>query len=130
MSDVSVIVADATRLAAIRDALRPSGHVMLFTAGMLAPAMESIRTYQPKLIAIDALFVKTPSGAAFVDRIDALPGAGSAIRLIVQHEGRWATMPRNGSPNAKPSQPAVDATPQPSLVAPSREAVASVANPA
>jgi hypothetical protein len=129
MSDVSVVVADLTRLQAIRDGLRPPGRVMHFTSGTLAGAMESIRAYQPRLIAIDALFAQTPSGAAFVDRIEAMPGGGRAIQLIVQRDGRWVTVQRDGVMSVTAPEPPIGAPSQPAIVAPSQEPVASLSNP-
>jgi len=129
-SDVSVVVADACRIASVRDALRLPGRMMHFSSGSLASAIESIKTYQPRMVAIDALFAQTASGAAFVDRIDALPAGGTTIRLIVQLEGRWVTTPRNNGALAAAAQPAVVAPPPPPLVAPPQQMVAPVSLPA
>ena len=113
-SDISVVVADVSRLASVRDGLRLPGRMMHFSSGSLASAIESIKTYQPKVVAVDALFAQTLSGGAFVDRVDALPAPGITIRLIVQHEGRWVTTPRSGASIG--AQPATSGAPQPAVV--------------
>jgi hypothetical protein len=120
MPDVSVVVADVSRTAAIRDGLQLPGRTMHFTSGSLASAVESIRAYRPKVVAIDALFAQTPSGASFADRIEAMSIPGIAIRLIVEHEGRWTTTSWKRSPIGASSQPALStpvvvARPQPTV---------------
>ena len=123
-SDVSIVVADATRLPAIRDGMHLPGRGMHFTAGNVASAIESIRTYQPKLVAVDALFAQTPPGTAFVERIEKLAIADGDIRLIVQLEGRWVTAPRSSRPGVvSVSSPAVVTMSAPAVVAASAPAV-------
>src|SRR3954462_10190248 len=123
-SDVTVVVADATRLPAIRDGAQLPGRVMPFPSTNLASVIETIRTYRPKLVVFDAVFAQTPSGAAFVDRVESLSIAGGAIRLLVEQGERWVSMPRNAAilataqPAAAPARPAVVAV-QPSIVRPS-----------
>jgi hypothetical protein len=117
-SDISIVIADATRMPVIRDGMHLPGRAMHFTAGNLASAIESIRTYQPKLVAVDALFAQTPPGAAFVDRVERLAIAGSDIRLITHLEGRWITAPRNSGPGVVTvSAAAVVAASGPAVVA-------------
>jgi hypothetical protein len=96
-ADISIVVADPTRMPIIRERLRLPGNVMHFTTGNLAPAIDNIRSYQPKLIAIDMLFAQTQSGAAFVDRVARLATSDSSIRLITNVDGRWVTVPREPS---------------------------------
>jgi hypothetical protein len=93
-SAISIVVADPTRMAVIRERLHLPGHVMHFTTGNLAPAIENIRSYQPKLIAVDVLFAQTQSGTAFIDRAARLASSSSEIRLITHLEGKWVTVPR------------------------------------
>src|SRR5262249_50836164 len=50
MADVSIIVADSSRMAAIRDGVKLPGRCMHFNSGSLASAMESIRAYRPKIV--------------------------------------------------------------------------------
>jgi PilZ domain-containing protein len=97
MADVSIVVADATRLAAIRDGLQLPGRMMHFSSGSLGSAVESIRAYRPKVVAVDALFVQTTAGASFVERLDAMSLAGVAIRLVVEQNGRWIATSRQES---------------------------------
>lgn len=111
---------------AIRDGMHLPGRAMHFTAGNLAPALESIRTHVPKLVAIDALFAQTPSGAAFLDRVEKLAIAESDIRLIARLEGRWVTVPRNSDPGvAVPGPPVVGASRPAVVVAPGPAVVAA-----
>ena len=123
-SDVSVVVADVCRIASVREGLHLPGRMMHFSSGSLASAIESIKTYQPKVVAVDALFAQTTPGAAFIDRVDALPVRGITVRLIVQHEGRWVTTPRSDGaigapgPGGSAPQPAVVAAPKSPLVTP------------
>lgn len=116
-SDVSVVVADSSRMAAIRQGIRFPGRVMHFTPGTVGSAMEAVRNYQPRTIAIDAVFGQTPMGVAFMDRIDALGIAGSSIKFIVEHEGRWITASRRGAAVPPPAP-----TETPALI-PVREAI-------
>jgi hypothetical protein len=95
--DVSIVVADPARLGAIRDGASLPGRAMHFATSNLASAIESIRAYRPKVVAIDAIFAETGAGATFLDRIDALNIAGCTILLVVDHDGRWVTMPRSGA---------------------------------
>jgi PilZ domain len=99
-TEISIVVADPTRMPVIRERLRLPGHMMHFTAGNLGPAIENIRSYQPKLIAIDMLFAQTPSGIAFIERVERLATEASDIRLITHVEGRWVTVPRKAAPGA------------------------------
>jgi PilZ domain-containing protein len=122
-SDVSIVVADVSRLAAIREGVRLPGRAMHFTSGSLASAMESVRAYRPKLVAIDALFAPTPPGVAFIERVDAMAIPGIAIRLIVQHEGRWVTTPREGVPMVAESPVVAVAAPRPVVAATSNATV-------
>jgi hypothetical protein len=89
MADVSIVVADVTRMAAIRDGLALPGRVMHFASSSLASAVESIRAYRAKVVAVDALFAQTSSGIAFVARLDTMGLPANAIRLIVESDGKW-----------------------------------------
>ncbi len=96
-AQISIVVADPTRMAIIRERLRLPGHVMHFTTSNLAPAIDNIRSYQPTLIAIDVLFAQTQSGTAFIERAERLATAASEIHLITHLDGRWVTVPRISS---------------------------------
>jgi hypothetical protein len=117
-SDVTIVVADPARLAAIREGASLPGRAMQFASSSLASAIESIRAYRPKVVAIDAIFAETHNGATFLDRVDALKISGCTILLVVDHDGRWVTMPRSGArPMTEARRPAssiVIARPEPS----------------
>jgi len=117
--DFSVIVADANRIQAIRNGVQLPGRVLQFTSGNTGSAMESIRAYRPKLVAIDAVFAESPAGIAFADRVDEI--GGIAVRLILRHDGRWTTTARAPKPDATESATA------PTIVVP-KVAAAPVAN--
>jgi len=94
-SDVTIVIADPARVVAIREGASLPGRVMSFTSASLGSAFESIRAYRPKMVAIDAEFAQTPSGTAFVDRIEALAMSGRSVVLLAEDAGRWVTIPRN-----------------------------------
>ncbi len=77
----------------MRDGLRLSGRVLRFASTNLATALASIKSNQPKLVAIDTTFAETPPGHAFVERIESLAIEGSEIRLVARVGGAWATTP-------------------------------------
>ncbi|HEY3884689.1 MAG TPA: PilZ domain-containing protein [Vicinamibacterales bacterium] len=140
-SDVSIVIADTNRMAAIRDGIHLPGKSVHFTPGSLGSAMENIRTYRPRIVAIDAIFGQTPTGVAFMNRVDALGIAGSVIKLIVQHEGKWVTASRRGivtpavssdDPPALVPEPSSVVMPAPQIAAaaPTVEAEANAAAPA
>lgn len=103
-SDITVVVADESRMAAIRSGLAISGRVVCFPTNKVAAAWESIQLNHPKLIAVEALFGETPQGRTFMERVEGLEIRGSAIQLIVRGNGNWATTPYIGQ------SPAVEAT--------------------
>ncbi|MGH9411636.1 MAG: PilZ domain-containing protein [Vicinamibacterales bacterium] len=129
-SDVSILIADANRMAAIRDGIHLPGTTVHFTPGGLGSAMENIRTYRPRIVAIDAIFGQTPTGVAFMDRVDALGIAGSVIKLIVQHDGKWVTASRGGVVTAAVSAdlPLALMPEPPSVVVPTPQIVAAAPN--
>ena len=94
--DISIVIADPSRMAAIRETASLPGRMMPFPAASLGSAMESVRAYRPKVVAVDAALAQTPSGVAFLDRVEQLNIAKS-ILLLVEHDGRWMTTPRNGA---------------------------------
>jgi hypothetical protein len=129
-SDVSIVVADASRLAAIREGVSLPGRsrMMPFASTALPSVFASIQAYRPRAIAIDAIFAETPAGAAFIDQVDRLTRGGSSILLIVEHDGQWITMP-HGSSRGRTQTPRVAVTAsEPRIVTPSMKAVAAVSN--
>ena len=112
-SEFTIVVADAARMPAIRAGLHVLGRAMHITSGNLASAMESIKNFQPKLVAVDALFAQTLTGAAFIERIEKLAIADGEIRLIARIEGSWVTTSRGQRAGVgMPSAPAIVAAPQ------------------
>src|SRR5262249_57261656 len=82
----------------IRDGLVLPGRMMHFASSSLASAVESIRAYRAKVVAVDALFAQTTSGVSFLARLDSMLPA-NAIRLIVQQpDGRWIAASRQEPP--------------------------------
>jgi hypothetical protein len=115
-SAISIVVADPTRMPVIRERLRMPGSAMHFTTSNLAPAIENIRSYQPKLIAVDLLFAQTQSGRAFLDRVERLATAECVIQLITQVEGKWVTVPHHPGPGVATVSAAAAAAPAPAIV--------------
>ena len=125
-SDITIAVADAARLPAIRDSMHLPGRALHFTTGNLTAALESIRTCRPKLVAVDALWAQTPPGVAFLERVELLAIAEEDIRLIARLEGRWVTTPRRsaaGTVTVTVTRPAVAAVTTPAVVAPPARSV-------
>src|SRR6185295_12700727 len=98
---------------------RLPGQALHFTSGSLAPAIDNIRSYQPKLIAVDMLFAQTPSGMAFVARVEKAAAAESTIRFITCVDGKWVTVPRGPSAAVTAAAAApVASTGRPAIVVP------------
>jgi hypothetical protein len=112
---MTIIVADPTRIPAIRDGMVLPGRMMYFTAGNTVSAFDTIRAHQPKLVVVDALFARTPQGMEFVERVEQLAIPQSDIRLVIQHEGRWVTAPRHVEPPVSAPRP-VAVVPKPAVV--------------
>ena len=111
-SDFTIVVAEPARMPAIRAGLQVPGRAMHITSGNLSSAMDSIKNFQPKLVAVDASFAQTLTGAAFIERVEKLAIADGEIRLIARIEGSWVTTSRGPSTGvAMPSAPAVVAAP-------------------
>jgi len=130
-SDVSVVIADPTKLTAIREHVSLPGRLMPFAGNALASALASIQAYRPKTIAIDAMIAETGAGTAFLEQIEPLARGGSSILTLVEQDGRWSSTPhgssggnggRNWPRQARPASP----EPESRIVAPSAQAVAAV----
>ncbi|HEY1912778.1 MAG TPA: PilZ domain-containing protein [Vicinamibacterales bacterium] len=93
-TNLAIVVADATRLKIIRERLRLPGQAMHFSATNLVSAIDHIRSYQPNLIAVDALYAQTPAGIAAMERIERAATSGAEIRLITALNGQWVTVAR------------------------------------
>jgi PilZ domain-containing protein len=105
-NDISVLVADPQHVSVFRDRLHLSGRVLRFASTNLATAFESIKTNQPRLVAVDGAFAERAEGRAFIDRVSRLAIDGTETRLVAEIKGAWATTPLPAQP-APP--PAVDA---------------------
>src|SRR5215211_4776368 len=97
-SDFTIVVAEPARMPAIRAGLQVLGRSMHITSGNLPSAMDSIKNFQPKLVAVDASFAQTLTGAAFIERVEKLGIADGEIRLIARVEGSWVTTSRRPGP--------------------------------
>ena len=124
-SDTSIVVADPANLTAIRDGASLPGRVMMFASTSLGSAMESIRAYRPKIVAIDAMVLQTTSGVQFVDRLEQFAMPGCTTMILVQHEGRWITTPRNGGRSGARSGGPQGPAPSKQIVVAAPEAVAA-----
>jgi hypothetical protein len=98
-ADLTIVIADVTRMAAIRSGLPFSGRVLQFTNANLGSALEAIQQHAPKVVAIDAVLVQTQQGLGFVKRVENMALQGSTIRLIVHGNGAWTTTAREVQPS-------------------------------
>jgi hypothetical protein len=99
-SGVTVLVADAQRLALLRDGLPLPGRVLRFSTSNLASAFDSIRTHRPALVALDAVFASTPEGHAFADRVERLRLPHVGMQLVGLTQGVWTLTPMRPEPAA------------------------------
>ena len=93
-ADLTVIIADVSRMAAIRSSLPVSGRVVWFNNTSLASAFEAIRSHQPRLVSVDTIFAQTQQGVGFIKRVESLALPACAIRLIIHSSAGWTTSPR------------------------------------
>src|SRR5262245_63647867 len=124
-SDISIVIADPAKLAAIRENVSLPGRLMPFAGTALASALASIQAYRPKTIAIDSMVAETPSGSAFLDQIEPLVRAGSSILLLVEQDGLWSANAHGnsgGKGGARPRQARPASGSESRLVAPSAQA--------
>jgi PilZ domain-containing protein len=104
-AEITVLIADPTRITALRDEVRLPGRVLPFASSNLVVAFDSIRTHQPGLVAIDGQFAATLEGQALIDRIDELSIAGSQTQLVARVNAEWATVPLPSHPPAAGAAP-------------------------
>jgi PilZ domain len=107
-AELTIVIADVTRMAAIRSGLQFSGRVLQFTNANLGSALEAIQKHAPRVVAIDAILVQTQQGLGFIKRVENMALPGSTIRLIVHGNGAWTTTARDAQP-AKDEAPIVRA---------------------
>ena len=108
-NDVTVLVADPPRVAALRDEFHPPGRVLRFSSSNLPSVLESIRAHQPAAVVLDALFAQSAEGQAFVHRVEQLAVPESAIQLVALTGGKWTVTPMSARPaGAEPPPPALN----------------------
>jgi hypothetical protein len=86
---LTVVVADPQRMTAMRDGLPTPGRVLRYPTSNLVSVFESIRANQPGLIIIDSVFLRTPAGHAFVERINQLSLPKVVLQAAVFDRGQW-----------------------------------------
>jgi hypothetical protein len=117
-SDLTIVVADVTRMAAIRSGLLLTGRIEQFTNFNLSPALEAIRSHEPRVIAIDALMIQTQQGLSFIKRVESLAMPGCTIRLITHGNGKWTSSEREApTPNGGAGAARVPGSPVTAAVA-------------
>jgi hypothetical protein len=108
-SNVTVLIADAQRIPAVRAESPIEGPVLFFSNANLASALESIRAHDPRIVALESQFALTPEGRAFIERLRALPQSGSEIHLLGRANGNWSTARLAADPAPAPAATAAPA---------------------
>ena len=93
VTDVVVLIADAVRLRAIREALPFPGRILYFNDSNLATALGTIRANEPCRIALDIQFAYSATGHAFTGKLQSLATKGSEMLLVSIENGRWSMHP-------------------------------------
>ena len=106
----TVVVADPQRMTAIRDGMPTPGRVLRYSTSNLASVFESIRANQPGLVIFDAVFLQTPAGHAFVERVNMLAIPKLVLQAAVFDRGRWTMASLDAEPPAAPVVPSVRVT--------------------
>ena len=102
---LTVVVADPARMSAIREGLATPGRVLRYPTGNLASVFESIRANQPGLIILDAVFLQTPAGHGFVERIRQLNLPKVVLQSVIFERGVWTMKPLDYEPPPPPVEP-------------------------
>ena len=92
-------------MTAVGGSINLPGRVLRFVSSNLAAALEAIRTSKAGLLAVDAQFVATSEGQAFVDRVQKLAIPGLEIRLVVRTGGVWRRRRRRPRVPERPPPP-------------------------
>lgn len=90
---IVVLIADPVRLRAIREASPFPYRVLYFTDSNLESALGSIRAHDRPVVALDTPFAHSDAGREFVDRLQHLAIARSAVRLVSFQDGHWTMKP-------------------------------------
>ena len=102
---LTVVVADPARMSAIRDGLATPGRVLRYPTSNLASVFESIRANQPGLIILDSVFLQTPAGRGFVERIQQLNRPNVVLQSVIFERGVWTMKPLDYEAPAAPVEP-------------------------
>src|ERR1700730_14294713 len=92
-----VLIADAVRLRAIREAAPFPYRMLYFTDSNLASALGTVRAHAPCRIALDTLFANPGAGRAFADKLQSPSMAGSEVFIVSFANGRWSMDPIEAS---------------------------------
>jgi hypothetical protein len=92
-SDMTLVIADPTRIAAIQKGLALPGRALWFPSNKLSSALDSIQMNHPKVIAVDALIAETPQGRTLLERLDQMTFRGCGVQLVVRSKSGWAIEP-------------------------------------
>ncbi|HYM26129.1 MAG TPA: hypothetical protein VEU08_23085, partial [Vicinamibacterales bacterium] len=102
-NDVTVIIARADQVSAVRAERAVPGSVVYFSDANLASALDTIRTQSPKAIAIESQFAQSGAGKAFIQRLRGV-AQDAQIQLLTKGAGGWTMSSANGG--AAPAAPA------------------------
>ena len=129
VTDVVVLIADAVRLRAIREALPFPGRILYFNDSNLATALGTIRANEPCRIALDIQFAHSSTGRAFTGKLQSLATKGSEVLFVSLENGRWSMHPIEISSEAVAAAPeTVVASASAAVVAASSAAVVATAS--
>ena len=92
-TDIVVLIADAVRLRAIREAAPFPQSILYFSDANLASAIGTIRAHSPCRIALDTQFAHTGNGRAFADKLESPALTGSEVFIVSFANGRWSMDP-------------------------------------
>src|SRR5262245_56741894 len=95
---LTIVVADAQRMAAIRYGLPTPGRVLRYPTSNLASVIESIRANQPGLLILDSVFLHSEYGHGFVQRINNLGLPKLVLQQAVFDHGHWTMTPIDQAP--------------------------------
>ena len=101
-----VLIANAVRLKAIRDAKPFPQRILYFNDSNLESALGSIRAHEGCMVAIDSPFAQTSAGREFVDRLQSLSIERSDVHVVSFEQGHWSMRPV-ATPSAPSPAPAV-----------------------
>ena len=101
-----VLIANAVRLRAIRDARPFPQRILYFSDSNLESAFGSIRAHEGCVVALDSPFAQTSAGREFADRLQSLSIEHSDMQVVSFEQGLWSMRPL-ATPSARPPAPPV-----------------------